>query len=129
MENTARHNIQCDRYYFQTPGWYRFQGAAGNRMPNTCPPTRRCGTNALGWLDGQHPSVLEGVVTRKVCYHWENNCCKWSNNIKIRNCGGYYVYELIEPPSCSLRYCVNKQGEYYLSVYEAKNFSSLYESL
>ena len=63
---------------------------------------------------GQHPSVADGEVTREVCYHWLNNCCRWKNNIKVKNCGAFYVYELEQTPVCSLRYC----GECSLSLGE-----------
>ena len=67
---------RCDQSDI-TPGWYRFTGVAGNpKMPTACPAVRRCGTHAPGWIDGQHPSVAEGEVTREVCYHWSNNCCR-----------------------------------------------------
>jgi len=100
--------LRCDQRDI-TPGWYRFTGVVGNlQMPTTCPPIRRCGTHAPGWISGQHPSVADGEVTRKVCYHWSGNCCQWNNNIKVKNCGAFYVYELQKTPTCSLRYC----GEY-----------------
>ena len=103
---TGQSPLRCDRNDI-TPGWYRFTGVAGNpQMPTQCVnPTRRCGTHAPGWLDGQHPSVADGEVTRQVCYHWSNNCCRWKNNIKVKNCGAFYVYELQKTPACSLRYC------------------------
>ena len=103
---TGQSPLRCDRNDI-TPGWYRFTGAPGNpQMPTQCVnPTRRCGTHAPGWLDGQHPSVADGEVTRQVCYHWSNNCCRWKNNIKVKNCGAFYVYELQKTPACSLRYC------------------------
>ncbi|XP_020603796.1 uncharacterized protein LOC110042769 [Orbicella faveolata] len=104
-------NYRCDRYDL-VPGWYRFQGAAGYRMADKCVPVNHCGTAASGWLSGSHPTVAEGVVTRKVCYHyysyyWSSNCCLWSNNIRVRNCGAFFLYELPKPPSCDLRYCGN----------------------
>ena len=109
---TAQSQVRCD-HRDVTPGWYRFIGVAGNpQMPTTCPPVRRCGTHAPGWIKGQHPSVADGEVTREVCYHWANNCCRWKNNIKIKNCGSFYVYELQKTPACSLRYC----GEGSLSL-------------
>ena len=91
-------------------GWYRFSSTAGSRMPDSCVPERRCNTDASGWLSGGHPSVAEGVVTRKVCFHWSGNCCYWDNgrwkkSIRVINCGGFYVYELGPTPECSLRYC------------------------
>jgi len=87
-------------------------------MPTACVPKLRCGTHAPGWLNGSHPSVADGIVTRKVCYHWSSGCCQWHNNIRVKNCGAFYVYELQKPAGgnvCSLRYC----GEYKLLL--AKN--------
>ncbi|XP_068717618.1 uncharacterized protein [Montipora capricornis] len=100
----------CDRDDLRTAGkWHRFMGDAGTAMPTSCVPTQRCGTHAPGWLQNGHPSVEQGAVTRKVCFHWSNNCCKWSVNIKIRNCGDFYVYQLPKTRLCHLRYCSEKQ--------------------
>ena len=89
------------------PGWFRFEGSAGTRMPSSCPPTRRCGTIAPGWMNGSHPTVADGQVNRTVCFHYNGNCCYWSSNIKMRNCSSYYVYYLSGTPNgqCHLRYC------------------------
>ena len=100
--------IKCDSMMHKD--WYRFTGAAGSEMPQSCVPTYHCGTHAPGWLNGEHPKVADGIVTREVCYHWSNNCCRWKNNIRIRNCGKFYVYELVKPPACSLRYCGTSGG-------------------
>ena len=113
---TGQVPIKCDHRSL-IEGWYRFTGAAGDRMATTCPNIRRCGTNVPGWMSGSHPSVANGEVTRKVCYHWSNNCCQWSNNIKVKNCGGFYVYKLQKTPLCSLRYC----GENELLVTKIRN--------
>ncbi|KAL9987887.1 hypothetical protein ACROYT_G002265 [Oculina patagonica] len=85
--------------------WYRFLGPAGDRMPGTCVPSYHCGTHAAGWLRGGHPTVRDGMVSRTVCYHWDNNCCWRSNNIQVRNCGRFFVYKLQKPPGCQYRYC------------------------
>ena len=86
-------------------GWYRFQGAAGDRMPDKCVLMYRCGTIYPGWLNGTHPTVAEGVVKRTVCYTSESGFCDSRRNIiKVKNCSGYYVYELSPPPA---RYCGN----------------------
>ena len=90
------------------PSWFRFVGSAGTRMATSCPPTSRCGTAATGWLNGGHPTVADGQVSRTVCFNWVNyGCCEISTNIKVRNCGSYYVYYLSGTPSgqCDLRYC------------------------
>ena len=86
-------------------GWYRFGGGAGTKMPTSCVPTYRCGRNAPGWMNGAHPTVAQGKVTRKVCYSWSSNCCQYSNNIEVVNCGLYYVYKLIPTRNCHFRYC------------------------
>lgn len=100
----------CDKSL--TRGWYRFTGEAGDKMPNFCVSKLRCGTHAPGWLNASHPSVADGIVNVTVCFHWGSNCCYWSTKIRVRNCGGYFVYELHRVPHCSLRYCGNKwQGK------------------
>ena len=86
-------------------GWYRFTGLAGVRMADACVTKYRCGTHAPGWLDGGHPTVGQGRVKRKVCYHGSSGCCQWSNDILVRNCGSFYVYYLTPTPTCNLRYC------------------------
>ena len=96
--------LKCDKNDL-TKGWYRFTGDAGSTMATKCVPKNYCGTHAPGWMSGPHPSQAEGIVTRKVCYNWNNKCCNWNNNIRVRNCGGFYVYELTKTPVCSLRYC------------------------
>ncbi|KAL9973652.1 hypothetical protein ACROYT_G020133 [Oculina patagonica] len=88
-------------------GWYRFGGEAGDQMAESCVNTRHCGTNDPGWLSGTHPSVADGVVKRKVCFHWPENCCGRSTYINVRNCGEFYVYKLKPPPALTLRYCGN----------------------
>ena len=84
-------------------------------MPTTCVATLRCGTHATGWLNGAHPTVEEGKVTRKVCFNWSwYGCCTWSINIEVLNCsGGYFLYHFRGTPlehQCNLRYCGTDWG-------------------
>ena len=85
--------------------WYRFVGAAGTKMPTTRVLAFRCGTVFPGWLDGAHPTVEDGEVGRKVCFSDRSNGCQYSNNILLKNCGSYFIYELLKPPGCDSRYC------------------------
>ncbi|XP_067047504.1 uncharacterized protein [Acropora muricata] len=90
------------------PAWFRFQGDAGTKMPTSCISSNQCGTHATGWLSGAHPEKHEGNVTRRVCFHWSSNCCRWSVNIQVRNCSGYYLYYFsgtYPGHQCHLRYC------------------------
>ena len=101
--NTLQNNLKCDNNLIT--GWYRFQGAAGDRMPDQYVLRYRCGTEHPGWLDGTHPTVAEGVVTRRVCYNYPGRYYEWCNSIKVKNCSSYYVYELQKPRACNRRYC------------------------
>ena len=95
-------SVQCDKTV--DTARYRLEGAEGTRMPTSCPPQYKCNTNAPGWLKGGHLSVAYGQVTRKACFH-QSNCCSLSTNIKVRNCGSYYVHHLKSTGGCCYRYC------------------------
>ena len=99
--NYTNKNTVCDN---GLKGWYRLEGAAGTRMPTSCPPKNQCNTHASGWLNSTHPTVDDGQVNGTVCFHWVSDCCHWSSSVKVINCGGYYVYYITGTPACSLRY-------------------------
>lgn len=101
--------MPCD--YKLKADWYRFDGKAGNAIANKCVPAFHCGTLAPGWMEGSHPTVGEGVVRRRACFNQFNNCCNKNIEVKVRNCGSFFVYKLLAAPSCQLRYCGNGQGE------------------
>ena len=63
-------------------------------MPPSCQPTNRFGTQITNWINGGHHSVADGQVSRTVCFHWTAGCCEFSTNVKVRNCGSFYVYYL-----------------------------------
>ena len=75
--------------------WFRFKGDAGTKMPTKCVPYKKCGTDSTGWLDGYHPTVADGKVSRTVCFRGLTDCCKHPVYIKVRNCGSFYVYQLV----------------------------------
>ena len=75
-------------------------------MADSCVPINHCGVRGPGWLSGGHPSVLDGAVQRKVCFI-ANSCCGFSVSIAVRNCGGFYVYQLKQLVFCFFRYCGN----------------------
>ena len=85
-------------------GWYRFMGAAGTKMPSQVVPISRCWTDATGWLSDSHPTVNQGAVRRRVCFHWagrdrrgrkHDRSCMWSRYIRVLNCTTFLVHELI----------------------------------
>ncbi|KAM9558532.1 uncharacterized protein ACWYII_008790 isoform 1-T2 [Salvelinus alpinus] len=107
--NTSIKNKMCDRNV-KWRGWYRlFYKGNSLQMPERCVPMNKCGTHAPLWLAGPHPKRREGIVTRKVCGHWNKNCCAFkSTPIKVKKCqGNYYVYKLTKPATCHLAYCAD----------------------
>ena len=97
--------------------WYRFMGQAGNQMQEHCPTanSHQCQTFYAGWLNGKHPSALDGEVERKVCfrYHRVGRCCSMERPIKVKNCGDrYYIYKLTatDERDC-IRYCGTRVGK------------------
>ena len=90
------------------PGWHRFGGEAGNQMADTCVKMCHCGVVYPGWLSGGHPSVEDGAVVRRVCFG--RGCtCDTFVYISVRNCSGFYVYNLTSIPSsyCYYGYCAS----------------------
>ena len=91
-------------------------------MATSCVGKNRCSSHAPGWLSTPHPSKDDGIVSGTVCFHWDSGCCHWSRNIRVRNCSGFYVYELGPPPTCWLRYCGNGGGMLHLSQQTGKRY-------
>ena len=110
VNNTERQSQpSCDQLLPPSrSGWYRFQGAAGTRLPTDCPPSNRCHTTFPGWLNVKDkPLPPEGVTEgRIVCFKKTgiNNCAQ-VQSIVIKNCSSYFVYQLFPTPGCDLRYC------------------------
>ncbi len=50
------------------------------------------------------------MVTREVCFSWDywngpEDMCRWSVNVAVVACQGFYLYNLTAPPTSCLRYC------------------------
>ena len=104
VSSTFTH-YRCD--YDLGEGWYRFLN--GKRMSTRCAKYRACNTDNPGWLEGEHPSVSVGRVTRKVCFGKKSSSscpCSIHTYITVLNCGSFYVYKLKPTRGCS-RYCTN----------------------
>ncbi|XP_048585488.1 uncharacterized protein LOC5506705 isoform X1 [Nematostella vectensis] len=75
--------------------WRRYEaGSAPMQLAESCVPTHRCNTKATGWMTEPHPSARDGVVQRTVCFHWDDDCCRYQTQIFVRRCHGFYVYRL-----------------------------------
>ncbi|XP_036413134.1 uromodulin-like [Colossoma macropomum] len=99
----------CDRF-FNWNGWYRLlYNEMSVRMPESCVNQSRCGTDIALWLNGSHPQIEDGIVTRGVCGSSGSDCCYYrSTPIRVKACpGNYYVYEFVRPDSCVAAYCAD----------------------
>ena len=79
-----------------------------------CYQPGHCNTYYQGRLEGGHPTVDDGIVSRKVCFGYHNNgysyTCYYSIYIKVRRCGRFFVYKLKPTPrSGNTRYCTHEQ--------------------
>ena len=97
-------SLSCDNH-IAGGQWYRFTGASGTMMATHCIPKGSCKTHASGWISGNHPSETYQLVSATACFHWDSNCCARSRPVRIRNCSGYYIYELQNLGHCYYRYC------------------------
>ncbi|KAA0725112.1 Pancreatic secretory granule membrane major glycoprotein GP2 [Triplophysa tibetana] len=107
--NYTTKKVVCDRST-QWKGWYRlFYRGKSIQMPERCVRKEMCGTHSPLWLVGGHPRIRDGVVTRKVCGNWRNNCCLYkSSPIQVKACrGNYYVYKFVKPVVCHSAYCAD----------------------
>ena len=96
----------CDRNNLLPDVWYRFAPPAGVRMPTSCVAKNHCGTHAPVWMNGAHPTVRDGIVSRSVCGSWNNGCCDFRHTIQVRQCpGSFYIYKFGRLPTCSLAFC------------------------
>ena len=64
-----------------------------------------CITYFTGWLNGHHPATAGDTINGTVCFNWAGNSCYDETQIQIKHCTSYYLYYLVEPPYCNLRYC------------------------
>ncbi|CAB4039860.1 Hypothetical predicted protein, partial [Paramuricea clavata] len=63
---TATYDL-CDRGLIQDGSWYRFKSAAGDKMPESDPKIKHCGTYIPIWMNGRHPATPGVVVDRTAC--------------------------------------------------------------
>ncbi|XP_077065352.1 pancreatic secretory granule membrane major glycoprotein GP2-like [Siphateles boraxobius] len=103
---------KCD-YNVEWNGWYRmFYNGQNTQMPESCVNQYMCGTYSPLWLNGPHPQLEDGVVTRQVCVSSGSGCCSYTSHpIRVKACpGNYYIYEFVRPQVCSV-YCVESTSQ------------------
>ena len=93
----------CDNSLLER--WYRFEAAAGTKMPTKVVDDYHRNTAFPGWLKDAEPTVVEGEVNRKVRFTRRSDTCSHFKQIMMKNCGFYFIYKLVPTPTCNSRYC------------------------
>lgn len=99
--------------------WYKITGNAGNALRVATPPRDRCGGQAQVYLTKNHPVPSDGVVNRRVCIQNPSDPCNHDLQIRVVNCGSFYLYKLQRLRNkCDLnwRYCTNGKGKHLPTV-------------
>ena len=75
---------------------------------NEVKSTGVCGTYWPGYLDvHEHPTLANGTsVKARICFYWnEEKPCVQSVETTVTNCGGFFVYDLLDVPAGPSGYC------------------------
>ena len=90
---------------WQGAAWYRMAEPAGTTIPEKPVEHMQCNTLSTGWLNGHHPTTAGETINGKVCFKFGSNPCLFETQIQIKHCTSYYLYYLVDEPSCESRYC------------------------
>ena len=74
-------------------------------------------------MKGTLPDVGDGIVTWPACLKQGVDCCSVQVDIQVKNCSGFYVYNLARLPECYSVYCF---GKYYNCLFLSKIYSVKY---
>ena len=101
----------CD-HHPQSTQWFRFSGAAGTHMLDSCPKWKSCGTEYPFWTDERMPRAVGVEVTVKVYGVYRDNCRRYSEMLKVMRCSRKRPNDLIYKQTrnyrasvCSEAYC------------------------
>ena len=104
----------CD-FHANNTKWFRFAGVSGNRILNTCPQYKSCGTRYAYWTDEPMPQEI-GVVATVTLHSTDSyyvSSCKYHNTkILVMRCSWKTPYDFIyklaktyTQDSCSAAIC------------------------
>ena len=102
---THWYRIYTRKADWKGPNWYQIDPNIGTKISTSLTKPRHCETIASGWIQVPSTPDFGQTVESKVCFNVGNGC-KYSRQIKIRNCGQYVLYYLPEAPECPFGYCV-----------------------
>ena len=84
----------CD-LHFSSSQWFRFSGAAGTHLLDSCLKSFSCGAIYPMWTDEKMPTAVGVEATVKVFGVYQNNCKDNSRYIKVMRCSLDSAFDLI----------------------------------
>ena len=92
--HNSRSGYACDLHKTDSQ-WFRFSGAAGDKMLNTCPKWLSCGAYYPIWTDEKMPQVV-GVESRVPVYGvFRVDCKRYTYQVKVIRCSWDTPHDLI----------------------------------
>ena len=91
--------------------WFRFSGAAGTHMLDSCPKRRSCGTRYSYWTDEKLPKDIGAESTINVYGVYKHNCKWFKETVKVMRCSWDTSHDLIyrqilnKNESCTSAFC------------------------
>ena len=73
-------------------------------------------TNLLLYKDTL-PGKNDGITFVRVCGSTSSGCCTLRNQIRVKNCNNFYVFELLRPPRCDAKYCFSKYINLFIYLF------------
>lgn len=99
--------ISCDARTLKD-SWHRFDVGLGTKVLGNCTNSpNRCGTRSPGWMQGSHPTIDDGIVSR-ILHFYSHYCADDHGEVLVRNCGHFYTYRFVNIPywSCQFGICL-----------------------
>lgn len=86
--------------------WFRFAGAAGNRMLNSCPQDQSCGTYYPIWSDSKIPETVGVRKIVKAYMSYRGNCEAYTKYVEVMKCSSSdIIYRYTSPVADSKYRC------------------------
>ena len=102
--------LNCDTEPMVKQGrpWFRFSGAAGNRLLDSCPPINSCGTIDGMWSDEVMPKRTGEIRVINVFASAGYQCKRFTYKLKVKKCSRRrhdYIYRYLGDSHCYLSFC------------------------
>ena len=104
--------LNCDTSHMINKGrpWFRFSGAAGNRLLDSCRsmPTRSCGTHLGMWSNAAMPIATAEAREINAYAGYSGSCKYFTYKLEVMKCSERqydYIYKYLGDDHCHLGFC------------------------